>query len=515
MSILNGSSGDDTLVGGADNDDISGSDGSDSLFGGAGNDGISGGDGLDTLDGGAGDDRLSDNDSIGVFLGGAGDDRLTMEHRARRTDGSLLMDGGDGNDVLIATILIAGSGRATLSGGAGNDEISIGGDLGAVIDAGAGDDIVSISSSRSNPLKQPVILTLGSGRDTANLGTPVGQSVLTITDFETGDGGDRFNLNLSGVPDDWDESNPFGQGYVRLRQIGADVVLEADIDGSGTTAVMVEVARFLNADVTRFTAFNTFGWSQTGEARAATDAKDWIIGGALAETINGLAGDDVVYSRGGDDSVSGGDGHDNIGGDVGNDPVSGGVGDDQISDTEGSNYLRGDEGDDYIVGGSGFDDANGNMGDDTVFGGLGDDWVVGGKDNDSLDGGEGNDLVYGNLGDDTCDGGFRGDDTLRGGQGDDVLLGGRGNDFLSGDRDNDTLTGDLGADIFHTHGAAGIDRVTDFSQAQGDRVQLLPGTIYTTAQVGDDTVISMNGGGQMILVGVQLSSLTSGWIYGD
>ena len=40
-----------------------------------------------------------------------------------------------------------------------------------------------------------------------------------------------------------------------------------------------------------------------------------------------------------------------------------------------------------------------------------------------------------------------------------------------------------------------------------------PGTTGGWAQVGSDVVISMTGGGQMVLAGVQLSSLGAGWIY--
>ena len=64
-----------------------------------------------------------------------------------------------------------------------------------------------------------------------------------------------------------------------------------------------------------------------------------------------------------------------------------------------------------------------------------------------------------------------------------------------------------GADTFHGSQDAGIDRVLDFNLAEGDRVQLDPGTTYTVSQVGADTVIDMGGGDQMILVGVQLASL--------
>jgi len=193
--------------------------------------------------------------------------------------------------------------------------------------------------------------------------------------------------------------------------------------------------------------------------------------------------------------------------------ILGGASADTMGAIAGTNYLRGEDGADSIVGGSGFDDINGNAGNDTAAGGAGGDWVVGGKDNDRLSGQDGDDIVYGNLGNDTGDGGA-GADLIRGGQNDDVLTGGAGNDWLAGDRDSDTITGGGGADVFFTFGGAGLDRVTDFHLPEGDRVQLEAGTQYTLAQVGADTVISMTGGGQMVLVGVALSSLTGSWIFG-
>jgi Ca2+-binding RTX toxin-like protein len=103
---------------------------------------------------------------------------------------------------------------------------------------------------------------------------------------------------------------------------------------------------------------------------------------------------------------------------------------------------------------------------------------------------------------------------VRGGQGDDLVNGGAGDDFVSGDRGNDTITGGAGADLFHGSQDAGIDRVLDFHLSEGDRVMLDPGTTYTVSQVGTDTVIDMGAGNQMILVGVQFSTLTPGWIFG-
>jgi len=198
-------------------------------------------------------------------------------------------------------------------------------------------------------------------------------------------------------------------------------------------------------------------------------------------------------------------------GTAGDDILQGGAAADVLSGGDGRDYIRGDAGDDQLSGGAAFDDLNGNTGNDTAHGGLGDDWVVGGKDNDALFGDEGSDVVWGNLGADTQDGGD-GNDQVRGGQGDDSVAGGAGDDFVSGDRGNDTISGGPGADLFHGSQDAGIDRVLDFHLSEGDRVLLDPGTTYTLSQVGSDTVIDMGGGHQMILAGVQLATLTPGWL---
>ncbi|HEX5376955.1 MAG TPA: calcium-binding protein [Phenylobacterium sp.] len=240
-------------------------------------------------------------------------------------------------------------------------------------------------------------------------------------------------------------------------------------------------------------------------------ARAYILAGP--DSISGSSLGDVLRGLGGPDSIAGGSGNDTLDGGTGDDIINGNLGDDVILGGAGINYLRGDDGNDQITGGIGFDDINGNMGNDTGLGGEGGDWVVGGKDNDSLLGETGDDIVYGNLGADTCIGGD-GDDWVRGGQDNDTLSGGNGNDWMSGDRGSDTISGGAGADIFHTFADAGIDRVIDFSAAEGDRVLLDPGTAYTVSQVAGDTVVDMGGGAQLILVGVQMSALPQGWIYG-
>ena len=219
------------------------------------------------------------------------------------------------------------------------------------------------------------------------------------------------------------------------------------------------------------------------------------IGGSGANSIVGNALNNSIVGGAGDDTVMAGDG---------NDTVAGG---------EGRNYLGGENGDDSIQGGAGFDDINGNKGNDTIDGGAGGgDWLVGGQGDDLITAHHSQNILYGNLGNDTLHGGDGGD-ILRGGQGDDSIQGGAGNDFISGDRGADTMSGGAGADIFHSSQDAGIDKVLDFNQAEGDRVMLDPGTTYTVSQQGADTIIDMGGGNEMILVGVRLSTLTPGWIF--
>ena len=125
-----------------------------------------------------------------------------------------------------------------------------------------------------------------------------------------------------------------------------------------------------------------------------------------------------------------------------------------------------------------------------------------------LVGRDGRDDIQGRPGDDTVEG-KGGDDVLRGGRGGDRIDGGDGDDWISGGRGEDTLTGRRGADVFNSFIDNGADVVTDFSIAEGDRVELDPGTVFRVVQQGADTVIEMQGA-RLILKGVRASDLPAG-----
>jgi Ca2+-binding RTX toxin-like protein len=216
------------------------------------------------------------------------------------------------------------------------------------------------------------------------------------------------------------------------------------------------------------------------------------LGGSpvAGETITGGLGADLLTST----NVAGGS---RIWGGGGSDTLYGG----SIGGT-----LRGEDGNDVIYAQHGFNDVNGNAGADTIFGGDGNDWLVGGRDNDEIHGGSGAQILYGNLGDDILIGGS-GSEIIRGGQGADVMTGGAGNDWMSGDLGNDTITGGAGADTFHTFAGAGLDRITDFNSAQGDRVMIDAGTSYTLRFDGANMIVDMGGSDQLVLVGVTPSTI--------
>ncbi|WP_457767705.1 calcium-binding protein [Cyanobium sp. ULC084] len=117
----------------------------------------------------------------------------------------------------------------------------------------------------------------------------------------------------------------------------------------------------------------------------------------------------------------------------------------------------------------------GDAGADNLFGGAKADEFYGGLDADVLRGGGDDDLLNGGLSDDKVFGGS-GDDSLLGEDGADRLTGQSGDDDLDGGTGNDILTGGIGVDTFRfssqLNATTNLDNITDFSIAQGDKIEL-------------------------------------------
>lgn len=244
--------------------------------------------------------------------------------------------------------------------------------------------------------------------------------------------------------------------------VPAPVPASATVEAS-TTTLLADTAQ--NLTLTGANAIDGIGNTQNNV----------IIGNDARNQLAGMAGDDEIRAGGGNDYVRGDLGNDIVLGELGDDELHGNAGNDSLWGGDGKDKLYGEDGDDLVYGELGDDKLNGNAGLDTIYGGAGDDYVLGG-------------------------------------QGNDALFGDAGDDYLSGDQGNDVLSGGAGADRFNLAKGFGVDRVTDFSFAEGDQIRVTGTTSYTVSQVGADTVVTLGGGEQMVLVGVDQSSLKSGWI---
>lgn len=245
------------------------------------------------------------------------------------------------------------------------------------------------------------------------------------------------------------------------------------------------------------------------------DAVNAVTGPADA-TLEGTAGNDLLFGAEGDDTITAGTGHDRVsagdGDDTvhagrGNDVALGGGGDDWLLGEQGHDVLVGEAGNDTLLGGPGNDILAGQDGTDTIQGGEGDDVAFGGEGDDTVRLGEGDDSALAGAGADTVDGGLGadrlageegddrlsgddGDDQLLGGDGQDTLLGGAGHDSLAGNRGHDTIRGEAGDDILFgnagndtIHGGTGNDHVNGGTGAN----RLFGGAGIDTLSMSDAT----------------------------
>lgn len=458
--FLNGDAGDDRISGGEDNDTIRGGTGNDHIFGDAGDDQLQGEDNDDIIMGGDGDDTLSGGTGNDILNGGAGNNRLEGD------DGTDVLIGGDGNDRAEGgagdDLILTGDGANVVYGEDGDDHIRMG-DGNDFANAGAGDDIV-ISDLGNDDMRggdDNDLLRTGAGAD--SLYGDAGNDTL-----EGGDGND----SLTGG--DGDDSLQGGAGIDSLYGGNNDDVLHG---GDGN-------------DVLR------------GE-----DGDDLIFAEADDDYVDAGAGDDVVLGGDGNDQLIGGNGSDLLIGQAGLDTISGGANSDILLGGDGVDRLSGGDDADYLSGGNAADVLKGEDGNDIIYGGADADFIEGGDGNDMIWGGDGNDAIKGDNGNDYLVSGA-GTGSLNGGAGADTILAGSG---------DDTIIGGTGADliVIGDAGSHGTDRLSDFSLADGDKIEL---TGFGVTSVNDfntfwwsgtTTIIDVNGTGQIRVAGVDLTSVAN------
>ncbi len=565
---LEGGAGSDTLVGGNGNDSLDGGEGDDFLIGGKGSDTLRGGAGADYLNGGEGDDTyvlsLDDmaasggrydtiddtagtnrlqlevaSDSVtmlpgtggraiividsqhAVFVGGATTggvqsvqftdrlvdmDRLVGETYTRQVSGTVAaaagrIFGGTAADTLTAA---DGATGAELSGGRGNDLVTLAASGGATLRFSAGDGVDRVKAGYelgSGPRTGDNVLKLGPGLSLADLQLTklsAGQYSLRI-----GSSGDAITFLMNDDDVAGAQSRPFeriefSDATQATWQDVLDRAIEVQLPASGTEPV--------------------FG----------TNGTDRIAGGTASRTIDAGAGDDEIVAGTGNELLLGGRGNDRY-------VFAAGFGFDKVDNSAapagevdvisfGTGLARADatltkaandlfvsfssSGDTLqVIGffanastetiafadGSSFDRLTipaystslqnlATIGSDVVTLSAAPDYFDALAGNDVVHGGDGNDTLMGNDG----------NDELHGDAGNDLLHSGDGVNALFGEDGNDTLIG-LGYPTT-LDGGAGDDRITGGYIVRGgsgnDVVESTGAQVWLGS--GNDTVLVRN-----------------------
>jgi Ca2+-binding RTX toxin-like protein len=295
--VINGTSGNDSLVGGLGNDTINGLPGHDSIDGGAGNDSLYGGAGFDQFwisAGGAGygDDYIdggSESDSVVIFSGQSG---VVVDLGAGTLSGG--GPGGSGRATLVSIESAVGTAfddyfaanaalRAQFNGNGGSDTL-IGSEADDVLD---GDYNGGVSGGRD-------LIEGRGGRDF--IGGDGGSDTL-----RGGAGDDDFYMTPRSNDRSYgNDSIDGGDGrdtvIFTFAVTGVEVNLEAGtmaggnlIGGAGASATLANVENFYGS---------------------AEGSHDRITGSSAANELRGGRGSDTLQGAGGSDTLDGGEGAD-------------------------------------------------------------------------------------------------------------------------------------------------------------------------------------------------------------
>ncbi|WP_372022381.1 hypothetical protein P7L70_00555 (plasmid) [Tistrella mobilis] len=475
---------------------------------------------IEAVEGSAFDDRLLADHQANTLIGGKGDDALVGRGGADRLDGGAGFDtasysdshygvvvslltgatqyGDAQGDVLIGIEALEGSEKADrLAGDAGVNTLSgLGGDdilrgRGGAdrLDGGQGFDIATYSDSGAG-----VIVDLASG--IASGGDAEGDVLVAIEAVE----GSAFNDVLLGGEDANTLLGGSGDDILRGRGgadrldggNGFDTVSYSDSSAGVTVSLATGTTRGGDAEGDVLASI---------EAIEGSDFADRLLGDENANTLIGGGGNDVLQGRGHADRLDGGEGYDTVSysdsyygvvvslltgttqyGDAQGDvlinieAIEGSAKADRLAGDAGTNTLSGLGGDDILRGRGGADRLDGGSGFDTVTysdssAGVTVDLATGTAHGGDAQGDilEGIEAIEGSAYSDQLSGddginhlsGLAGNDELRGLGGADVLTGGRGADRFVYDSVNDS-----GITI------ATRDLITDFSQTDGDRIDL-------------------------------------------
>jgi Ca2+-binding RTX toxin-like protein len=410
----------------SNNDVLYGGNGNDLLYSGAGDDVIEGGAGNDRIYGGHGSTNkvalfASDaepgfsptwTDSGSDYLrGNDGDDYLVDADNAAVFN---ILDGGDGNDILLVSHQFSDyvddvlteppvAALSSLLGGAGADLLITRGMGTFVLDGGSGADTYWVDELLSH---QTVVIENQTdlGEDTLLISSvsPFPMQSETITTLEQYLSHQFFSPSFPKNPIATDGVGAFPERIFQrvnddlLIYAGGDVYVRDWFLGDShklQTVVFAPAVQFDDQVPVEHQNILAVEWSYSGGIRidasvidAAVSYTPSLVEAGPGDTeITGSNGADYMYGSSGDNLIVGGDGNDLLDGDSGDDVLLGGVGDDELFGGSGIDLLSGGAGRDFLTGEFDGGVLDGGDGQDTVSVLGGSFFVIGGLDDDKIE----------------------------------------------------------------------------------------------------------------------------------
>lgn len=294
LNIVEGTDGDDTLVG---------TEGSDQIRGGAGDDTLKGGGNFDEVFGGDGDDTLHSGTGVTNLFGEAGDD----------------------------TVIIDGKNTA----------------LHHEANGGEGDDLLVIEGEKSN--YEESTIPYDENTDTTVYEHKDGESAILATNFERVEfrpGTPAETPGKTDVPAATPEAPVTDEKTAATPAATDETVAAPETPGKVDEPAAAPEAPVKDDASVGGDGNDTFRGGLADGGYDGGDGEDHIIGGS---------GNEVFSGGNGNDSLSGQDGEDTLDGGAGDDVLSGGRGSDSLRGGDGADTLYGGDGDDLLIGGDGDD----------------------------------------------------------------------------------------------------------------------------------------------------------------
>ena len=320
VDYLEGGAGNDQLHGGADSDYLFGQSGNDEIFGESGNDQIEGGAGDDLINGGESADRLDGGDGNDVVFGGEGNDRIQGDTYRPVSDlrwGGTVFVTTAGNDELHGGAGDDGiyglDGADTLFGDAGNDTLS-GGNQNDALHGGDGIDWLWAGDGVDKLFGEDGDDFLEGGGDSDTLYGGAGNDTLI------GEAWARYNYGndrLDGGLGADDMQGGAGNDTYVVDDIG-DVVIESasvvieSVYGGGFSAIPGGIDQ-VESSITYTLTANVENLTLTGNATIDGGGNvlgNIIIGNTASNVLTGWAGNDRLDGGSGADTLLGGTGND-------------------------------------------------------------------------------------------------------------------------------------------------------------------------------------------------------------